>query len=63
VSWGALICAAMCVAVHGAIGVTPGGIAEMVTILVLIYGMLEVRRRTGNAWGCVCVFVFLWNAF
>jgi hypothetical protein len=61
--WGALFCAVMCIVIHGAIGVTPEGIAEMLTILFLIYGMLLVRKFTGNAWGCVFVFVFLWNAF
>jgi hypothetical protein len=61
--WGALFCAVMCIVIHGAIGVTPEGIAEMLTILFLIYGMLLVRKFTGNAWGSVFVFVFLWNAF
>ncbi len=35
----------------------------MITILIIIYGMLMVKEITGNVWGCVFVFVFLWNAF
>jgi len=61
--WGALICAGFCILVHGAIGVTLNGLIEMATIVFLIYGMLVVRKQTNNAWGCVFVFIFLWNAF
>jgi hypothetical protein len=25
--------------------------------------MLIIREITGNAWGCIFIFVFLWNAF
>lgn len=63
VNWGAISCAIMCVLVHGAIGVTAAGIADMLTTMVWIYGMLIVRERTGNGWGPVFTFVFLWNAF
>jgi hypothetical protein len=59
---GAITCAVMCILIHGAIGLTPKGIIEMLTVLFLIYGMLMVRKFTGNAWGCVFIFVFLWNA-
>lgn len=62
-NWGAILCAIMCIFIHGAIGVTFEGILEMITILIIIYGMLMVKEMTGNAWGCVFVFVFLWNAF
>lgn len=62
-NWGAILCAIMCIFIHGAIGVTFEGILEMITILIIIYGMLMVKEITGNAWGCVFVFVFLWNAF
>ena len=27
-----------------------------------IYGMLLVKRETGNAWGCVAAFLLIWNA-
>ena len=62
-NWGAIFCAIMCILIHGAIGVTFEGIIEMLTILIIIYGMLMVKEFTGNAWGCVFVFMFLWNAF
>lgn len=62
VNWGAISCAVLCILIHGAIGVTPEGMIEMLTIMFLIYGMLIVKERTGNAWGCVAVFVFIWNA-
>ena len=60
--WGALICAIMCILVHGAIGVTPDAVIEMVVTMFLIYGMLLVRKLTGNAWGCVLIFMIYWNA-
>lgn len=28
---------------------------------LLIYGMLVAYRCTGNAWGCVLIFLFFWN--
>ena len=62
-NWGAIFCAIMCILIHGAIGVTFEGIIEMITVLIIIYGMLMVKKFTGNAWGCVFIFVFLWNAF
>lgn len=62
-NWGAIACAVFCILIHGAIGLTPAGIIEMITVFVLIYGMLVVKEQTGNAWGCVFVFLFLWNAF
>lgn len=60
--WGAISCAIMCILIHGAIGVTPDAIAEMLCTMFLIYGMLIVRKETGNAWGCVLIFVLYWNA-
>lgn len=60
--WGAFICAVVCILIHGAVGVTPGAVAEMLCTLFLIYGMLIVRKVTGNAWGCVLIFVLYWNA-
>ena len=35
---------------------------EMLTTMILIYGMLIVRKETGNAWGCVLIFFVYWNA-
>ena len=60
--WCAFVCAVMCILIHGAVGVTPGAVAEMLCTLFLIYGMLIVRKATGNAWGCVLIFVLYWNA-
>ncbi|MDY2523197.1 hypothetical protein SOP64_10755, partial [Weissella confusa] len=61
--WGAIFCAILCIVIHGAIGLTVESIVEMISIVLIIYGMLLVKKLTGNAWGCVFVFVFLWNAF
>ncbi len=61
-SWGALTCAIMCVLIHGAVGVTPEAVIEMLCTMFLIYGMLIVKNITGNAWGCVLIFVLYWNA-
>lgn len=52
----------MCILIHGAVGVTPDAVAEMLCTIFLIYGMLIVRKATGNAWGCILIFVFYWNA-
>lgn len=60
--WGAFVCAIMCILVHGAIGVTPDAIVEMLCTIFLIYGMLMVRKKTGNACGCVIIFFVYWNA-
>ena len=62
-NWGAVICAVLCILVHGAIGVTIEGFIEMLSIMMIIYGMLIVKEYTKNSWGCVFIFVFLWNAF
>ena len=60
--WGAFICAVMCILIHGAVGVTPDAVIEMLVTMFLIYGMLIVRKETGNAWGCVLIFFVYWNA-
>lgn len=61
--WGAIICAVMCILIHGAVGVTPKDLLEMLSILIIIYGSLMVRKKTGNSWGLVFTFLFLWNAY
>ena len=60
--WGALVCAVMCILIHGAVGVTPDALFEMAATFILIYGMLVVRKETGNAWGCILIFFVYWNA-
>lgn len=62
-NWGAISCAILCILIHGAIGITVEGIIEMFTIMIIVYGMLMVKEFTSNAWGCVFIFVLLWNAF
>ncbi len=62
-NWGAIISGVMCILIHGMIGVTIENIIEMLAVFIIIYGMLVVKERTGNAWGSVFVFIFLWNAF
>ena len=34
----------------------------LITTFIAIYGMLIVKKKTGNAWGCVLAFCFIWNA-
>ena len=43
--WGALLCAVMCILIHGTVGVTPEAIWEMISTFILIYGMLIVRKK------------------
>lgn len=62
-NWGAISCGILCLLIHGMVGVTLAGIVEAVTVFIIVYGMLMVKEFTHNAWGCVFIFVFLWNAF
>ena len=63
INHGAATCAVICILIHGMVGVSLRNIMEMITVLIIIYGMLMVKEITGNAWGCIFIFVFLWNAF
>lgn len=58
---GAITCAAVCLIFHP-LDFSIYGIIEMLTTFAAIYGMLIVKRQTGNAWGCVFAFCFIWNA-
>ena len=60
---GALICALICLLVHGMIGLDATSLFEAIAVFILIYGMLVIQKRTGNAWSCILVFCFFWNAF
>lgn len=60
---GALTCALICLLIHGMIGLDSTSLFEAATVFILIYGMLVIQRRTGNAWSCVLIFCLLWNAF
>jgi heme/copper-type cytochrome/quinol oxidase subunit 2 len=62
-NWGAIFCAIFCILIHGAAGLSPKSIFDMISTIIVIYGMLMVREFTGNAWGCVFIYLFLWNAF
>ena len=59
--YGAITCAIVCVLFHP-ISASLLGIVEVITTFIAIYGMLIVKKKTGNAWGCVFAFCFIWNA-
>ena len=59
--YGAISCAIICLLFHP-LSMTLWGLIEMITTFVAIYGMLIVKKQTGNAWGCVFAFCFIWNA-
>lgn len=59
--YGAVACAIVCLLFHST-DFSVQGIIEMLAMAIAIYGMLLVKKKTGNAWGAVFAFVFLWNA-
>lgn len=59
--WGALVCTIMGILFHP-ISFSLLGIIEVITIFIALYGMLIIRKHTGNSWGCVFAFLFIWNA-
>lgn len=59
--YGAITCAIVCILFHP-FNTSFWGIVEIITIFISIYGMLIVKKKTGNAWGCVFAFSFIWNA-
>lgn len=59
--YGAITCAIICILFHP-LNISFFGIVEIITTFFAIYGMLIVRKQTGNAWGCVFAFCFIWNA-
>ncbi|MFS9153192.1 hypothetical protein QM855_09965 [Streptococcus infantis] len=61
--YGALTCALICLMIHGMISFHLHAILEALSVFILIYGMLVIQKRTGNAWGCIFIFLFIWNAF
>ncbi len=58
---GAITCAVVCILFHP-FNTSFWGIIEIITTFIAIYGMLIVKKKTNNAWGCVFVFCFIWNA-
>lgn len=61
VDYGAITCAIVCILFHP-FSTSFWGIVEIITTVIAIYGMLMVKKKTGNAWGCVFAFCFIWNA-
>ena len=61
-NYGAIVCGIACVLIHGMVGFDFHTIFEAVTTFILIYGMLIVKENTNNAWGCIFIFLFFWNA-
>lgn len=58
---GACFCAVVCILFHP-FSTSFWGLVEIATTILAIYGMLLVRKKTGNAWGCVLAFCLIWNA-
>lgn len=58
---GSLTCGVVCILFHP-LDLSLYGILEILTTFAAIYGMLIVRKLTGNAWGCIFAFCFIWNA-
>jgi hypothetical protein len=59
-NWGAIICGILCLLIHLSVGQAFG--MGHITDFIIMYGMLIAYRYTGNAWGCVLVYMFYWNA-
>lgn len=60
-SFGALVCTIIGILFHP-IHFDLLGIIDLITNFVALYGMLIIRKHTGNSWGCVFAFMFIWNA-
>lgn len=65
-SWldsGAITCAIFCLLIQGIIGFDIYTLFEALTVFILIYGMLAIQKHNNNSWGCVILFLLIWNAF
>ena len=62
INYGAIACGIICILIHGMIGIDLYTLFEALTTFILIYGMLMIKEKTGNAWGCILIFIFFWNA-
>lgn len=58
----AISCAIICILFHP-FSTSLWGITEIITTFIFIYGIIRTADKTNNAWGCIFVFLFLWNAF
>lgn len=59
--YGAIVCAIVCILFHP-FSISFLSIVEMITIFIAIYGMLMAYKKTGNSWGAIFAFCFIWNA-
>ncbi|TYP47428.1 hypothetical protein [Thermosediminibacter litoriperuensis] len=62
INWGAISCGIVCLLIHGIVGVSFYTLMEGLAVFIIIYGMLIVKNYTNNAWGCILIFTFFWNA-
>lgn len=44
------------------IGIDLYTVFEAITAFIIIYGMLVIKDKTNNAWGCILIFLLFWNA-
>ena len=63
INYGAIVCGVICILIHGMIGFDFYTLFEAITTFLIVYGMLMIKEKTGNAWGCILIFIFFWNAF
>ncbi len=61
-NYGAIVCGIVCILIHGMVGFDLYTIFEALTTFIIIYGMLIVKEKTKNSWGCIFIFLFFWNA-
>lgn len=61
-NYGAIVCGLMCILIHGMVGLDLYTFFKALTTFTIIYGMLIVKEKTNNAWGCIFIFLFFWNA-
>ena len=62
INYGAIVCGLICVLIHGMIGFDLYTLFEALTTFIIIYGMLMVKEKNNNAWGCIFIFLLFWNA-
>lgn len=61
-NYGAIVCGLVCVLIHGMVGFDLYTFFAALTTFIIIYSMLIVKEKTNNAWGCIFIFLFFWNA-
>ncbi|WP_050610894.1 hypothetical protein [Ligilactobacillus agilis] len=59
--YGAIVCAIVCILFHP-FSISFLGFVEIITVFTAIYGMLITYKKTGNSWGAIFAFCFIWNA-